>query len=62
MGRLILSNKDVQEIIGKGPSAAQALIKKVKDKYAKPKFTQVTVEEFCGFTGMSIDLVLRMLK
>ena len=62
MPRLFLTNKDVQRIIGKGASAAQKLIKEIKTKTNKPKFSPITVEEFCNFTGLSLHLVLKELE
>ncbi|MHA4893297.1 hypothetical protein ACXZ1K_00995 [Pedobacter sp. PWIIR3] len=62
MSRLFLTNKDVQKVIGKGQSAAQRMINLIKKKYARPKFDNITVVDFSNHTGLSVELILKVLE
>lgn len=57
MSGLFLSNKDVQRITGKGSSAAQVLISKIKASVGKPKYVNITLREFCRYTGLEEEEV-----
>lgn len=61
MSRLLLNNKDVQRITGKGRSAAQYLVSAIKLKINKSKYHQLTIHEFCEYMGLNMDLVLTRL-
>ncbi|MCD0490562.1 hypothetical protein LPB86_20145 [Pedobacter sp. MC2016-14] len=60
--KLILSNKDVQEILGKGESTAYLLIREIRMKRGLKPYAKINVEEFCEHTNMSLELVLEQLR
>ena len=62
MVRLFLSAKDIMGIIGKGKTAASALCAKIKERFRIPKYQQISVEQFCAFTGLRLELVLAQLR
>ena len=60
MGRpykLIVDIHDVSGIMGKSPRAASNYLKKIRANYGKDRNQCVTVEEFCEFSGIPIEIV-----
>lgn len=62
MTKLILSNRDIQEILGKGESTAYLLMKAIRIKHGLKPYAKINVQEFCAHTNMSLDLVLEQLR
>lgn len=62
MTRLFLYTKDVQLLTGKGRTASLKVIAAIKNKCSKTKHQQITVEEFCAFTGLTLELVIAQLN
>ncbi len=62
MSRLFIYTKDVQVLTGKGRTAAHKLIMTIKKSLDKQKYLPLTVQEFCLYTGLSLDLVMEQLK
>ncbi len=62
MSRLFMYTKDVQKLTGKGRTAAQKIIAVIKRRFSKSSREQITVEEFCKHTGLTLDLVLAQLS
>jgi len=62
MARLFVYTKDVQVLTGKGRTAACRLIMAIKKAMDKQNNLPITVEEFCEYTGLKLDLVLEQLK
>jgi hypothetical protein len=62
MSRLFIYTKDVQQLTGKGRTAAQKMIAIIKNKFSKTQYEQITVEEFCKHTGLNVELVLKQLS
>ena len=60
--KLMLSNKDVQDIIGKSQSTAYLLIKEIRLKYGLRPYAKISVELLCEHTMMSVEVVLEQLK
>ena len=53
--RLFLYTKDVMRITGKGKSASQAFIRKVKIELNKKINKNITVFEFCETQGSKVE-------
>lgn len=62
MSRLFIYTKDVQVLTGKGKTAAHRLIMAIKKSLDKQKYLPLTVQEFCEYTGLSLDIVVERLK
>jgi hypothetical protein len=62
MARLFVSTKDVQILTGKGKTAAHRLIMAIKKSFDKQKYLPLTVQEFCEYTGLPLDIVVEQLK
>ncbi|PTS94652.1 hypothetical protein DBR11_22775 [Pedobacter sp. HMWF019] len=62
MARLFVYTKDVQVLTGKGRTAAQKLVAAIKAKLNKNRNDNLTVEEFCRYTGLTLGLVLEQLE
>ena len=57
-----MSTKDVQALTGKGKTAAHRLIMAIKKSFDKQKYLPLTVQEFCEYTGLPLDMVVEQLK
>lgn len=55
--RLYIYTKDVMRITGKGRSASQNLIRRIKSKLSKKKNQSLTVVEFCQSEQLTIEQV-----
>jgi hypothetical protein len=62
MTRLLLCNKDVQIITGKGPKASYRLICKIKAKIGKDPGIPLTLHEFCDYMRLRVEVVRQLLK
>jgi hypothetical protein len=61
MSRLLMTTKDVGKITGKERTAAQKLIGSIKKQLCKSRAERISVEEFSRFTGLSLELVMRVM-
>ena len=61
MERLCIYPKDVQVVTGKSERYGRSLIREIKKKFSKESHQLVTIEEFCNYTGISINSVRRVL-
>lgn len=61
MTRLCIYPKDVQVITGRSERWGRILLKKIKEQFSKQEHQFVTVEEFCKYTGLSIDDVKKRI-
>ena len=61
MKRMVIYNKDVQKLIGKGKTGTHNLLSKLRQELNKPKFKPVTVREFCDYMGLDYEVVLKAL-
>ncbi len=61
MTRLCIYPKDVQVITGRSERWGRILLKKIKEQFSKQDHQFVTVEEFCKYTGLSIDDVKKRI-
>jgi hypothetical protein len=61
MERLCIYPKDVQVVTGKSERYGRSLIREIKKKFSKESHQLVTIEEFCNYTGISINSVKQVL-
>ncbi len=61
MERLCIYPKDVQVVTGKSERYGRSLIREIKKKFSKESHQLVTIEEFCNYTGISINSVRQVL-
>jgi hypothetical protein len=59
--RIVVHTKDVENITGRRPRTAQAILQKIKNFYNKEKSKYITIQEFCEFMGMKEDYVRQFL-
>ena len=59
--RICIYPKDVQNITGRKEKTARRLLNKIKQQLGKPEEGFVTVQEFCQFTGITMEEVSRFL-
>lgn len=62
MERICIYPKDIQIITGKSERYGRNLIKKIKKAFNKQDHQFVTIEEFCIYTGLSIQEVKEKLR
>ena len=55
--RLCIYPKDVQLITGRSIAYSRTLLKNIKQSLGKDKNALVSIEEFCIYTGISMELV-----
>lgn len=59
--RLVIYPKDVQRITGRCYRYSRMLLKDIRKHYNKEEYQYVTIEEFCLYTGLKLDLVLPLI-
>jgi hypothetical protein len=59
--RVCIYPKDVQRITGKTYRQARLYLKKVKDSLNKEPHQLISIEEFCAFSGLQMEHVLRCI-
>ena len=59
---LVLCTKDMMKITGKSESTVLRIRRMIKERSRKNKCSFITLEEFCDFTGLSEEKVLKMLR
>ena len=62
MNRLCIYPKDIMIITGRSDRYGRNLIKKIKKHFKKQQHQVVTVEEFCRYMGLQLDVVVRQLR
>lgn len=55
--RVCIYPKDIQRITGKSYRQSTRLLKQIKAYYQKADDQILTIDEFCDFTGIHLDLV-----
>lgn len=60
--RLVIYSKDIENITGRRPRTAQAILQKIKKHYNKRKFEYITIYEFCEFMQIKEELVREFLR
>jgi predicted site-specific integrase-resolvase len=61
VNRIIIYPKDIQRITGKSERYGRILIKRIKQHYQKDDHQVVSIEEFCNYTGLKLELVKEFL-
>lgn len=59
--RVCIYPKDVQRITGKSYRTARLLLLDIKKHLNKQEHQFITIEEFCTYTGLKIELVLPLI-
>ena len=62
MNRLCIYPKDIMIITGRSDRYGRNLIMKIKKHFKKQQHQVVTVEEFCQYMGLQLDVVARQLR
>jgi hypothetical protein len=60
--RIIIYPKDVQRITGKSERYGRTLLRRIKDHFQKDIHQFVTVDEFCSYTGIKNEQVVKYLS
>ena len=55
--RVVIYPKDVQRITGKSYRTSRLLLIDIKKHFNKEEYQFITIEEFCQYTGLKIELV-----
>jgi len=55
--RIVIYTKDVMNITGRRERAARALLARIRKKLRKKKDEFISIEEFCQFTSLKMELV-----
>lgn len=58
-GRICIYPKDIQRLLGKEYTQSRLYLLKIKKHLNKQDHQLVSVEEFCKYTGLPLDEVLR---
>ena len=61
MERICIYPKDIQIVTGKSERYGRLIIQNIKKKFFKEPHHLVTIEEFCNYTGLSINSVKQVL-
>ena len=61
MERICIYPKDVQVVTGKSERYGRKLIQDIKRRFLKENHQLVTIEEFCNYTGLSLNSVKQVL-
>jgi hypothetical protein len=62
MTRIVLYTKDIIIITGKSESSARRMMAEIRKKYHKEKGALVSVDDFCGYTGLQEEKVRELLR
>ena len=60
-GRIVIYPKDVQRMTGKSEKYCRLLLKKIIRATGKESHQFVSIEDFSGYTGLSMDLINQQL-
>jgi hypothetical protein len=60
--RLCVYPKDVQRITGKSERYGRMLLLKIRKRFKKEEHQFVSIQEFCTYTGLSIDQVQSFIE
>jgi hypothetical protein len=60
--RLVIYPKDIAAITGKSERYGRFIIASIKKKCNREKTQLVTIKEYCDFSGLDYEVVLRYLR
>jgi hypothetical protein len=61
-GRLVICAKDIQLITGKCERTARRIIATIKTLHNKHKARYVSLKEFCDYSGLDAEEVLKVIS
>lgn len=61
-GRVCIYPADVERIMGKSYRQSRWYLVKIKKHLAKESHQLVSIKEFCAYTGLPIDEVMRSIR
>jgi hypothetical protein len=56
--RICIYPKDIQRITGKSERYGRLLLSKIRELNEKEEHQYVTIDEFCRYTGLSVEQVI----
>ena len=59
--RIVIYAKDVENMTGRKSRASRMLLQRIREKLGKERDAFVTVKEFCLFTGIAEEEVVKFL-
>ena len=59
--RRILYTKDIMLITGKSQRTARRICQRIRQQHGKPLRSMITVEEFCQYSGLTMEYVMGFL-
>jgi hypothetical protein len=59
--RIVIYPKDVMNITGRRDRTARKLLTRIRKKFKKKRGEFITLEEFCGYTGLKQEHVTNFL-
>jgi hypothetical protein len=59
--RIVIYPKDVMNITGRRERAARLLLTRIRKKLRKKRSEFITLEDFCGYTGLKPEHVTNFL-
>jgi hypothetical protein len=59
--RIVIYAKDVMNITGRKERAARKLLARIRKKYQKGRGAFISIDEFCGYTGLKEEKVAGFL-
>lgn len=57
----IITAKDIMYVLGLGERQARRIIKKIRQSLGKLNGQRISLEEFCDFIGLKVDVVRPVL-
>ena len=60
--RLCIYAKDISLITGKGLRSSQKLLKNIRFVHQKEAHQLVTVQDFADYTGIPLELILKVVR
>ncbi|KAA2238801.1 hypothetical protein F0L74_21545 [Chitinophaga agrisoli] len=60
--RVVIHSKDIQNLTGKSRQYAGQLLHDMKKELGREKRQYITVAEFCAFTGITVEAVMKSMR
>lgn len=62
MKRVCMYPKDVQWITGKSERQSRDIVLKIKRYYKKEKHQPISIEEFCKYMALDVNIITPLIK
>ena len=59
--RLVIYAKDIMNLTGRRERVAYKLLSQIRNKFGMEKGSMVSVKQFCSFTGLKVEDVMKHL-